>query len=358
MGEYCEEVAEYIIDFASSDWKIQLSNFRDRINKPYYFFRPSQALKQMRRELSGYEPGTTYEQIDLPWGLSIRVSPLDMIGGAIFRTGVYDLCVSEVLWRLLDKSETAVDAGANIGHMTSVMAKRVAGSGKVLSFEPHPQVFQELEFNVAQWINTPDIGRIQLHEIGLSNISGIASLHTTSEFVMNRGTASLEFSQDEDSQGHTVSICQLDDVLDNTSTIGVMKIDVEGHEFNLLKGANRLLSEHRIRDIVFEESNFYPSPVTDHLERMGYTIFSIEQSPFAVTVSAAQKKGDHYKFEAKSYLATIDPERAMDRLRKPGYQLMQTGGGEAKSPRLFPVVFTLLLMLTAFLLIQPKKQAP
>ena len=49
-------------------------------------------------------------------------------------TGIYDLIVTEILWRLINKGEIAVDVGANIGYMTSLMAAKVASSGKVYSY--------------------------------------------------------------------------------------------------------------------------------------------------------------------------------------------------------------------------------
>ena len=132
-----------------------LSRLQDKLNKPYYLFRPRQLFIRLKRRLSGYKPINDSEQVVLPWKMPIRVRPSDMIGSAIIRAGVYDPCVSEVLWRLLDKEETAIDAGANIGQMTSLMARRVGEKGKVLSFEPHPHIFQELTANVALWQTLP-----------------------------------------------------------------------------------------------------------------------------------------------------------------------------------------------------------
>lgn len=312
--------------FQTKEQETMLSRLQDELNKPYYFFRPSQVLLRLQRKLAGYKPASSNEQVILPWGLSIQVHPTDLIGNAIYRAGVYDLCVSEVLWRLLNEGETAVDAGANIGQMTSIMAKRVGNEGQVLSFEPHPQVFQELAANVAAWQHDPGVGQIKVHEMGLSKEAGFATLHTTSDFAQNRGTASLEVDSDENNQDgkvYSVVIERLENVVPVNSSIGVMKLDVEGHEIDLLLGASRLLTDKRIRDIVFEEHNSYPSPVTDYLEQQGYTIFSIEQGPLSLRVSPARQNSAHYRYEAQSYLATLDAPRTLKRLNKWGYQALQ-----------------------------------
>ena len=57
----------------------------------------------------------------------------------------FDLISCEAIWRLLDEGELALDVGANIGYMTSLMAARLGKNGRVIAFEPHPVLFQEPE---------------------------------------------------------------------------------------------------------------------------------------------------------------------------------------------------------------------
>ena len=68
------------------------------------------------------------------------MNPKETIGRAILRLGVYDLCVSESICRLLDPGESAIDVGANLGYMTSLMAAKAGKCGSVESFEPHPDL--------------------------------------------------------------------------------------------------------------------------------------------------------------------------------------------------------------------------
>src|SRR4051812_45060416 len=90
------------------------------LNKPHYVFRPTQLGRRFagvfRRRTSGPQV------VRLPWGLDLNVLPDEAIGASIARTGVFELHVSETIWRLLDRGELAVDVGANIGYMTSLMA--------------------------------------------------------------------------------------------------------------------------------------------------------------------------------------------------------------------------------------------
>ena len=74
------------------------------LDKPEYLFRPAQAL---RRVLSARAvPTGDCAETLLPWGYRLCYHPDDMIGNSIWRMGVYDLTVSEVIWRLLDPART------------------------------------------------------------------------------------------------------------------------------------------------------------------------------------------------------------------------------------------------------------
>src|SRR5262245_15426335 len=101
-----------------------------RILKAVYLFRPAQLFRpHVPRD------NDRFVQARLPWNRTIRVSTRDNIGPAVLRLGVYDLVVTEALWRLTDPVDQVVDVGANIGLMTAAFAERAA---TVYSFEPHP----------------------------------------------------------------------------------------------------------------------------------------------------------------------------------------------------------------------------
>jgi FkbM family methyltransferase len=99
--------------------------------------------------------------------------------------------VTEAISRLLDRGEVAVDAGANIGYMTSPMALRVGPPGLVLAFEPHSDVFAELSHNAEDWARDPGVGRISLHRVALSSRPERGMLRIPREFERNRGIFGL-----------------------------------------------------------------------------------------------------------------------------------------------------------------------
>ena len=89
-------------------------NITNFLNRPEYIFRPAQVYKR----LSHFKAKQTnqFENVSLPWGVNITVRPDEVIGRSLWSMGIYDLSVTETLWRLIDSGETAVDVGANIGY--------------------------------------------------------------------------------------------------------------------------------------------------------------------------------------------------------------------------------------------------
>lgn len=283
-----------------------------RLNKPEYLFRPRQIVKRLS---FGRVSDAEIVQSRLPWGLSIWCRPTDLIGASIVRMGLYDLCVTETLWRLLDPGELAVDVGANIGYMTSVMARRVGSSGTVLSFEPHPEIYAELVENIRLFRSEPDVGRIIPRQLALSARSGDARLVVTNDFMSNRGSARLETPRNGViSTSYTVETCRLDDVTDPSVPVGVMKLDVEGHELEVLEGCEQRLRRQEIRDIVFEEPSTTPTPVTTRLESHGYQVFRIRKG-LLKPLATSPTRLVNTPFDTSNYLATIDVERALQRLQ-------------------------------------------
>jgi FkbM family methyltransferase len=295
------------------------------LNKPEYFYRPGQLF---RRLLRGSSTQDQTEIVRLPWGLPLGIHPHETIGRAIATTGLYDLPVSETLWRLTDPGETTVDAGANLGHMTSILALRVGTEGQVWSFEPHPEIFAELRTNVQGWPATIGRNIINLKQLALSDHSGTGWLTTEIHFAQNRGTATLASATmsypapGENLQRFSVTLATLDEVLGETQSVGVLKIDVEGHELGVLQGARRLLETGKIRDIIFEDHAAFPTPTTEFLLARQYSLFRIEKQFTGPVLASPERAPDSPAWIPPSYLATSNPTRVRERLRPRGWQCL------------------------------------
>jgi FkbM family methyltransferase len=301
---------------------MQLPNY---FNRPEYIFRPLQIYRRILR--SRHQETNKVENILLPWGVSIKICPSsnEVVGRSLWLMGIYDLIVTEVLWRLIERGETTIDVGASLGYMTNIMATKVGETGKVWCFEPNPEVYKELSENIDSWKKNLDWNQINNQQIALSNKSGVGVLSVPTN---NREEAALVAYQDLQGQeniaeSYTVTLARLDEILKNSGQIGLMKIDVEGHELAVLQGAIELITKQQIRDIIYEDHNGYPTPVSQFLEQNGYSIFRIWKGFWKPLLEAPSKKLVH-QWEPPSYLATTEPSRAIELLQKRGWSSLKS----------------------------------
>jgi len=282
-----------------------------RLASPQYFFQPLQVLRRLRLEYLWRAKREAF--VTLPWGLSIKIDPHEAIGFNLASTGLYEIGVTEALWRLTAPGDLAIDVGANIGYTASILGIRVGPKGKVICFEPHPAVFDSLKENVGSWKKDSRCGVFVLHQSALGAENGRALLHTNNWFRTNRGTAwiSNKLETDQNLNVVEVSIHSLDSLLEEGEMIGVLKMDVQGHELGVLQGMSQILKRHAVRDIIFEEEDAFPAATHRFLKSNGYSIFGLQERFTGVRcLPDAQPMFDPAIGPVPNYLATLDPNRA------------------------------------------------
>lgn len=142
------------------------------------------------------------------------------------------------LLRAVRPGETAVDAGANKGAYLFWLARAVGPGGKVLAYEPQPLLAAYLRgvARAMRWRH------VDIRESGLSDQSGMAPL-----FIPDGETSpGASFEPKPKVPGGVGRAIQcpletLDNALASGPRVGAMKIDVEGHELALLRGAKEIL---------------------------------------------------------------------------------------------------------------------
>ena len=261
-------------------------------------------------------PTNPIQVVDLPWGCSLEIDTRETIGRSVWTAGVHDLAVVEVLFRLADPKRLAIDVGANIGAITGALAAR---AGEVWAFEPHPTVFQRLASNVERFTGNRGFANCRLFQAALTEIDGELCLETTEGFENNQGTARVTSGP-----GTRVRAFRLDALLAQ-QVVGVLKVDVEGHELCVLRGAESSLIEGRIRHIVFEDHVGPGSPVCRFLAGHGYTLFEIGwrlKGPILGQLGSGVRR----VYEAPSYLATREPDGAFSRCSTRGWECFRAPG--------------------------------
>jgi FkbM family methyltransferase len=266
------------------------------------------------------------QEVILPWATSIEVDLADAIGREIYNYRLFDLAVSECAWRLISPGITIVDAGANIGYMSNLFSFRAGVTGVVHAFEPHPSIRQMLEANIARVAFAKTSARIKIHGCALGETKAEGELLETLHFKFNRGTAKLSFAEasanSPDIVRYPVPVRALDEVFP-VEHIDLLKIDVEGHEEAVVKGAEVLLREKRIRHIIYEDHELGHGALPQIFLRHKYEIFSIGYNLFGPTLRPMEQAiALDTSWQSPSYLATLDPA-VVDRMKRRGWHVMR-----------------------------------
>jgi FkbM family methyltransferase len=290
--------------------------------KPWFVWNPRQLALRVARGM--VPPAEGARPLRTAWGVDLIADPRKPLGKSLLNTGIYDIAVSEVLARLIKPGDTVVDAGANLGYMT-VLAATVAGpSGRVISFEPHPALSEVLLRNVANARTHYQLAKVDLHTAALGEIEGYADLIIPPEMDSNEGLAYIApAGATEGDQAIRVRLETLDSVL-GEAHIEVMKLEVEGHELAVLRGASKALEGRRIKHIVFEDHEGDGSDTARHLLDLGYTLFSVGWAVRGLQVIPASGRKASRDYEAPSYLATLEPSEAIKRCSKIGWRVLRS----------------------------------
>jgi hypothetical protein len=150
---------------------------------------------------------------------------------------------------------------------------------------------------------------------------GSVILTVDQRYAANRGLATVAAVPNAAVGQFPVPATTLDHYFPHHQTVDMLKLDVEGHELQVLQGAEQLLRSQRLRDCIFEEHAPYPTPVTTLLESYGYQVWRIDRQ-FWSPVLADPASPALPSWLPTSYLATRNVDRVLRRLQAPGWQCL------------------------------------
>jgi FkbM family methyltransferase len=196
-----------------------------------------------------------------------------------------------------------LDIGANTG-LYALLAKALRPSVEVHAFEPSPDIVKLLKSNVA--LNS-GCENVTVVEEAVSDELGVAKLFIpTPEHGLVETSASLSsvFKQ-EHGEIQEVKTVTLDDYCRERGAVTLMKVDVEGVEDRVLKGAKALL--RRDQPLIFCEvlagADTWGS-IEPILEEVGYSIASIEKD--GPLIIGGSRKADNHIFFPRSGRAQVE----------------------------------------------------
>jgi FkbM family methyltransferase len=173
------------------------------------------------------------------FGYQIDLSLVDYIQRNVY-LGTYEPRDSMLVRRYLKPGMTFLDVGANIGYY-SLMAAAVAGpSGRVISFEPNPELHQHLQ----ETIRSNAIQNIVAEQAAVGDQAGWTDLFVPKE----RGNNTATLIANQGGSPVRVPVVTLDEYLDQhqIARVDFLKIDVEGFEPKVIQGARSAIQAKRI----------------------------------------------------------------------------------------------------------------
>lgn len=199
----------------------------------------------------------------------------DFLGFNLQKFETRELAFAE---RFLRPGMTVLDIGAHQGLYTLLASRCVGPSGRVFSFEPSPRERRALRLNLI--INFCDNVAIQALALGIQET--IAGLYVVDEY--NTGCNSLRPPNvPEPTSTVAVRVGTLDNWLaeQEIDRVDFIKLDVEGAELSVLKGAREFLARTRavllveVAQIRTERWGYDAMEIVRFLENMGYAWFEI-----------------------------------------------------------------------------------
>lgn len=168
-----------------------------------------------------------------------------------------------------------IDVGANVG-VVSITFSKLFPNYRIHAFEPNPSTVDALKHNVS--LNRRE--NICIRPLVVADYDGTVSFDAN---PVNRGTTSIA------SEGNfltDLTCITLDTYAEkeNISEVSLLKVDVEGYEENVFKGAEKLLNQQKIKAIYYEvcpdnarKAGLDPKSPTQFLRSRGYSIYRLDK---------------------------------------------------------------------------------
>jgi len=204
-------------------------------------------------------------------GINFNLDLSDTVDHFIF-FNYYDHSL-EIFFEDAKTANVILDVGANIG-WTALRFASINPNATIIAFEPHPITFQKAQDNLGR----NSFNNILCLNIGLGESESILKIY---ELMDNNSGMNRIVLEELDRPYKEVKIERLDDVLEsrNIHQVDMIKMDVEGFEGFVLKGASKTLTSSNAKILMETDDDFLKNNgssawgVIDILKGYGYQTF-------------------------------------------------------------------------------------
>jgi FkbM family methyltransferase len=164
------------------------------------------------------------------------------IASHLMLEGYWEMWVTEAMMRAVRRGSTVMDIGANLGYFSVLLADLTGPQGRLLSFEPNPEMASRLRKSVK--VNG-FAGFSTVHECALGYENGYASMDI--DTTQPGGGRMIGHS----GQRRPMPVRRLDEI-EGALDVEFIKMDVEGFEQNVWYGMTGILAQKRPLTIFME----------------------------------------------------------------------------------------------------------
>lgn len=209
----------------------------------------------------------------------IKVNPENgFVDEMIYQEGIYEPDILDLIKQNLPLGGTFVDIGANIGQHSLFAACIVGNKGKVISFEPIPEIYGQF----TESINKNNFQNyINVHNIACSNLEGELELYLREGNI--GGSSFVPFMNKDDNNKVKVRVVKGDSILDKETRVDLIKIDTEGFEPEVIEGILSTLQRTKPKIIIEYSPVFWGDKsfekgilMLNDLANVGYSFYDIE----------------------------------------------------------------------------------
>jgi FkbM family methyltransferase len=184
--------------------------------------------------------------IEMTKGAKLVCYPTSSYGSFVVYANFPEFEEMDFIKNIVSDGHTVIDVGANIGSI-SILSASQGKTVKVYAFEPTEKLIPYLQenININQFQN-----QIIIHQHAISNKNGTLKFVLESESEINH----IHSGNNKEKNLVTVKSSTLDKIARDSKIkhVDLLKVDVEGAELLVFKGAKKLFKEKRIETIVFE----------------------------------------------------------------------------------------------------------
>jgi FkbM family methyltransferase len=203
------------------------------------------------------------------------VDPVSNLGASLASSGEYEPEMRRTLEKFLGPGRVFVDIGANEGYFSVIGRKLVGDAGKIVAVEPQSRLLPILQENFR--LNA--VTGVQLVHGAVSDTPGKASLHLSPD--TNTGSSSLDQSTSYTLPTEQTEVMTLSELFSRQGVAGadLVKMDIEGFEYEAVLGSRELFTAGRIRAFALElhpprieRRGLKVADITNFLTEAGYAL--------------------------------------------------------------------------------------